>query len=252
MFSRFRLLHQVVDLLDVGQLSLKVDLEILKQAVVEVEDPAVDDGVLVLGKGLLDGGGLDDVAALLEDVELDEAVVALGLVGDSVELLLVQAVDVADVTQPGVEQAEVLGGHGGLDTAAAVVAADDDVLDAEVADGVVDDGHDIEVGVADEVGDVAVDEGLAGLEAGDLLGGDARVAAADPEILGVLALSEGGEEAGILLGLLGGPGAVVVEEAVVRLLEILGDVLLSHGAPVIGVLGGRGGGGGSGGGEEAL
>ena len=71
-----------------------------------------------------------------------------------------------------------MGCHGSFNASAAVVAADDDVLDFEVAHGVVDDGHYVEVGVADKVGDVAVDEHLARAEAGDGFGGDAGVGAA--------------------------------------------------------------------------
>lgn len=147
----------------------------------------MDDGVLILGVRLLDVGRLHDVAALLQDVELDEALVSVILVLDGVQLLFVETVNVTNVSQPGVEEAKILGGHGGLDTTAAVVTADDDVLDAKVADGIVDDAHGIEVGVADEVGNVAVDKGLTGLEADNLLGGDARVGASDPEVLGGLA-----------------------------------------------------------------
>ena len=126
---------------------------------------------------LLHGGRLNDIPRLLQDIELDQLVV-LGLALDAVEFRLVQAVHVPDVSQPGVEQAHVLWRHGGFDAAAAVVPADYYVLDVQVADGVVYDGHYVEVGGADEVGDVAVDEHLAGLEAGDGFGGDARVGAA--------------------------------------------------------------------------
>lgn len=187
----------------------------------------MDDGEAVLGIRLLEGGRLDHVAALLVDVELDEALVAGLLVGDGVELLLVQAVHVADVAQPGVHEAQVLGGHGRLDTAAAVVAADDNVLDLEVLDGILNDAHNVEVRVADQVGNVAVHKGIAGLQARDLLGGDARVGTSDPEILGVLAGGELLEEVGVLGDLLGGPGLVVLKDLVVRLLEIHGDVLLA-------------------------
>lgn len=144
----------------------------------ESKHPAVNDRIAVLLVQLLDCGRLDDVPRLLNDVELDEAVISLVLVLDLRELLVVQTVDVADVSQPGVEQSEVLGRHGSLDTTAAVVAAHNDVLDMQVADGVVDDGHDIEIGGADQVGNVAVDEHLAGFEAGDGFGGDAGVGAA--------------------------------------------------------------------------
>lgn len=152
--------------------------------------------------------------------------------------MLVQAVDVPDVPKPGVEDAEVLWGHGGLDAAAAVVATDDDVLDLEVLDGVVEDGSDVEVDVADQVGDVAVDKGLAGLEAGDLLGGDARVAAANPQVLGLLAGAELGEELGVLCLLVGGPLGVVLKHTVVGLLQVAGDLLVRHDAPEVALGGG--------------
>lgn len=193
---------------------------------------------MVLGVGLLDCGGLDDVAALLDDVELDEAVVAGVLVLDGVQLVLVQPVDVPDVPKPGVEDAEVLGRHGGLDAAAAVVAAHDDVLDLEVLDGVVEHRGAVEVDVAHQVGDVAVHEGLAGLEARDLLGGDARVAAAYPQVLGLLARAELGEELRVLGLLLGRPLGVVLEHTVVRLLQVAGDLFVGHDAPEVALGGG--------------
>jgi hypothetical protein len=155
-----------------------VKLQILEESIAEAEHPAVDNRELVLGKALLDGCRLDDVPALLNDVDLDETVVFRVFVGDGVELVLVQTVDVADVSQPRVQQTQVLGSHSGLDTAAAVVSAHDNVLDLEVADRVVNHGHDVKVDVINQVGDVAVDEHLAGVEARDGFGGDARVGAA--------------------------------------------------------------------------
>lgn len=58
------------------------------------------------------------------------------------------------------------------------MAADDDVLDFEVADSVVDDRHHVKVDVIYEISDVAVDEHLAWLEPGDGFSGDAGVGAA--------------------------------------------------------------------------
>ena len=77
-----------------------------------------------------------------------------------------------------------------LDAAAAVVAADDDVLHAQDVDGVLEHREAVEVGVHDDVGDVAVDEHLAGREADDLVGRHAAVRAADPEVLGRLLVGE--------------------------------------------------------------
>jgi len=205
-----------------------VDLEVFQQPVLEAKHPAVHDGILILGVRLLDGSSLDNVAALLLNAELDETVVTRGLVRNGVQLLLVESVDVANVTEPWIQQAQVLGRHGSLDAAAAVVAADDDVLDVEVAHGILDDAHNVKVGVDHQVGDVAVDEGLARLQAGNLLCRDARVAASNPQILGTLAGTQLGEEAGIFLPLLGSPGAVVLEQTVMRLLKILGDIRGRH------------------------
>ena len=159
-----------------------VKLEILQQSVSESKDPAVHDRELVLSPTLLHSRRLDHIPALLIDIELNKLVVLFLLcaaVGHNiVELLLMQSVDVADVPEPGVQQTHVLWCHGGLDTTAAVVAAHDNVLNFEVADRVVYDGHDVEVDVVDEVGNVAVDEHLAGLETGDGFGGDTGVGAA--------------------------------------------------------------------------
>ena len=173
-------LSEVVDLLDIVEHLLVIDLEILQQSIIEAKHPAVHYGVLVLGIRLLNSGCLDDVSALLPNTQLDESIVPLGLVLNGVQLLLVEAVDVTNVTEPGVQQAQVLRGHGGLDTTAAVVAAHDDVLDVKVAHGILNDAHNVEVSVDDQVGNVAVDEDLTGAQTGDLLGGDARVAASDP------------------------------------------------------------------------
>lgn len=195
----------------------------------EVEDPSVHDGILVLGVALLDGGRLDDVPGLLDDVQLGQPVVALLLVGDGIELGLVQAVDVPDVSQPRVEDAQVGGRHGRLDASAAVVAAHDNVLHVQVPHGVVDDAHDVEVRVADQVGDVAVRKDLAGVQAHDLVGRDAAVGASNVEIFRRLALDELGEELRVLDFLLLGPFLVVLEDLVVVGTEIVDDFLVRHG-----------------------
>ena len=87
----------------------------------------------------------------------------------------------------------------------------DDVLDLQVHDGVGDDAEGVEVARVQDVGDVAVDEDVAGLEAEDGGFGDAGVGAADPEDLGVLAVGEGGEEVWVFRGGFLGPGFVLVE-----------------------------------------
>ena len=89
--------------------------------------------------------------------------------------------------------------------------ADDDVRHLEVVDGVGDDGLAAEVGGREDVGDVAVDEDVAGPEAEEGGLGDAGVGAAEPEDLRVLAAGEGGEEVRQLVGDGLGPVFVLVE-----------------------------------------
>jgi hypothetical protein len=68
------------------------------------------------------------------------------------------------------------------DAAAAVVAADDDVLDLEHLDGELHHREAVEVAVHHDVGDVAVHEELARLQPHDLVRGHAAVRASHPQV----------------------------------------------------------------------
>jgi len=78
---------------------------------------------------LLNHHRLDDVPTLLEDIQLHQAPVLLIFVLYHIELLLVYAVYVADIAEPGVDEAHIRGCQCCLNTTAVVVPADDDVLD---------------------------------------------------------------------------------------------------------------------------
>lgn len=164
---------KVVDLLDFLQSGSEVKVEVLELAILEAKHPAVNDGEALVGIRGLHGSRLHDIPALLDDVQLHQAVVPILVILDAIELGLVQPVDIPDVPQPRVQDAQILGGHSGLDTTAAVVATNNNMLNLQVVHSVVDDAHSVQVDVADEVGDVAVDKSLTGLETGDLLGGNA-------------------------------------------------------------------------------
>ena len=66
--------------------------------------------------------------------------------------------------QPRIQQPKTPVRERGINASAANMAADDYVLHFEVLDGVIDDGLGGEVGGGEDVGDVAVDEYLAGVE----------------------------------------------------------------------------------------
>jgi hypothetical protein len=155
-----------------------IKLQILQQPIPKPKHPPMHNRKLIFRPALLHRRRLNHIPTLLMHIQLDQPIILFILIFNLIEFRLVQAVNVPDISQPGVQEPHVFGRHGGFDAAAAVVAADDDVLYFEVADGVVDDGHYVEVDVVDEVGNVAVDEHLAGFETCDGFGGDAGVGAA--------------------------------------------------------------------------
>src|SRR4030081_2757213 len=98
------------------------------------------------------------------------------------------------------------------DAAAAIVTADDDVFDFQYLHGELHYRQAVEVAVHDDVGDVAMDEEVAGEKPHDLVGRYAAVGAADPEVARFLLPGELGEEVGIGPADPLGPTTVVFEE----------------------------------------
>ena len=123
---------------------------------------------------------------------------------------------VLHVTQPVVDEAQPVAVQRRAHAAAAVVAAHDDVLHAQHVDRVLQHREAVEIGVHDQVGDVAMHEQLAGQQPDDLVGRHAAVGAADPQELGRLLRAQPREEPGLLLERAPGPFAVVLEELVDR------------------------------------
>ena len=72
-----------------------------------------------------------------------------------------------------------------------------DVLDLEHFDGVLQHGKAVEIGMHDNVGDIAVNEHLTREQAHDLVRRYTAVGTADPEVLRVLLRRELFKEAGI-------------------------------------------------------
>ena len=120
--------------------------------------------------------------------------------------------DVGHMAEPVVDQPVPGAGEGRGDAAAAVVPAHDHVLHPEDVHGVLQHREAVQVGVHDDVRDVAVHEHVARLEAHDLVGRDAAVGAADPEVLRLLSHGEIAKEAGVGGDHRGRPRAVSLEQ----------------------------------------
>lgn len=113
--------------------------------------------------------------------------------------------------EPRVQQAQFRVPERGIHAPAARVPADDNVFDLQVRDGVFDHGAGAEVARVQDVGDVAVHEDVARLEAEHGGFGHTRVGAADPEDLRRLAGGEGREEVRLVRGRFLGPLFVLPE-----------------------------------------
>jgi hypothetical protein len=116
------------------------------------------------------------------------------------------------VAQPDVDQAGALTIAAPPDAAAAVVADDHDVLDLEDIDGELDHRQAVEVGMDDDVGDVAMHEKLARQQADDLVRRHARIRAADPQVLRRLQARQFEKILGSIFLHAARPGTVEVEE----------------------------------------
>lgn len=143
----------------------------VKDTSVDLEPPVPD----VLDNGRV---GHEHLDALL-DVELGDAHGAVLVVADGAQLLGVGVADRLERREPVVEHAAEAGvAQRGRGAPARRVPAEHHVLDLEEGDGVLDHGRRVDVGRRDDVGNVAVHEDVAGLQAQDRRLGAARIGAA--------------------------------------------------------------------------
>lgn len=143
------------------RLGLDVVAQLAQQSRLDIVHHTRDLDLLATLPGSAHDGRLGDGEDRVAGVNLDQSTALFFIVLDGIEAFAVLLLDLLDVAEPVVDQAVGLVAQGSGDTAAAVVAADDDVLDLEDVDGVLQDREAIEIGGDDDVGDVAVGEDLA-------------------------------------------------------------------------------------------
>src|SRR5215472_9136975 len=99
-----------------------------------------------------------------------------------------------------------------LNRAASVVADDDDVLDTEHVDAELDDREAVQVGMDDDIADVAVDEELTRGKIDDFVGRHATIRASDPQIFRRLLLDQSSKEVTVGRAHPFGPSAVALQQ----------------------------------------
>ena len=186
--------------------------QVAEEAVFQAIDPAVDGEFLASLPCVAGNGGLADVGDLFDDVEFAEAVGGLGFTLLGGEAAGVFFAHILDVAEPVVAEADSVVAQCCADAAAPVVTAHDDVAHFEDIYGKLHDGKAVQVGVDDDVCDVAVDEEFAGEEVHDFVGGDAAVGAADPQVAGRLLVSEFFKKIRVLLPDALGPCPIFFKE----------------------------------------
>jgi hypothetical protein len=123
---------------------------------------------------ILDDGAPAKVVGLAQGIELAHTVEASRLT-KPVEIGGMEAFDILNMLEPVIEQAKVLITHGRLDTPATVMPGNDDVLNSEHINRKLQDGEQVQVGMDDHVGYVAVDKNLPGGKTEDLARGNPAV-----------------------------------------------------------------------------
>jgi hypothetical protein len=163
--------------------------------------------------GILHDRGLADIDHLFQHVQLAQPVLPDAGRQRLAQITLMLDVHVLHMAQPVVGESDTAPRERSMHPGTAVMAAHDHMLDAEDIDGELQHRQAVEVGVHDHVGDIAVNEQFARLQADDLVGWHPAVGAAYPEILGRLLARETLEEIGVAGDARGRPVAVVLEQA---------------------------------------
>ena len=163
--------------------------------------------------GIDDGRVHPESLQAAKDVVLAESQASSVLVLQLFQFFHVFVPELSHWLQPNIEKTESGIAEGGVDTTAASVAADENVLDLEVGNSKLDDGEGVDVGSGDNVGNVAVHKDLTGLQAQDGRFGNSRIRTTNPQDLGRLALGGSLEEVGLFGRSVGAPLAYTLGES---------------------------------------
>mmetsp|Transcript_29033 Transcript_29033/g.47722 ORF Transcript_29033/g.47722 Transcript_29033/m.47722 type:complete len:294 (+) Transcript_29033:260-1141(+) len=187
--------------------------DLVQHTGLNVESNAVNArGLAVLAGVVLDDRVSPQLEALSLHVEVNSLSVLLISIINQIKGGLVHSQGVSDVDEPVLKVAQEIRARGSLHTTALVVAADDDVLNAEVVHGVLEHGEEGGIGSAGLVGDVSGHEDHARVALGEHLSRHTRVGAANPQVTRSLAGGELREVGGVSGGHAVSPLSVLLQK----------------------------------------
>src|SRR5262249_6455385 len=121
------------------------EIEIMQPAVADAVDPAVNGQRLAGLPGALDDRGMADIQDLLADIQFAQHVEPFVVTGFVIQYPGIGGVDVLDLSQPIVDQAEFRAFHRRPHAAAAIVAAYNNMLHFQDVNGIFQDREAIDV-----------------------------------------------------------------------------------------------------------
>jgi len=163
-----------------GRLIANRYLKIADQAVFKPIDPSMDSKLLTAIPRILDDRRFTHILDLFRNVKLAKLIKFVDRIVKCRQQVRMQICGVLDVTQPVVDQAVPFLLHCRLDAAAAVMAANDNMLDLQNLDRELEDRKAVHVRVNDEVRNITMNKYLARIEADDHVRRDAAVRASYP------------------------------------------------------------------------
>src|SRR4029078_7779424 len=119
---------------------------------------------------------------LLDHVQLAQAIGCLFVRSGSTDEIQMTVVNVLNVPQPVIDEAEGAPSVCCLDASTAVMAADDHVTDTKNLDRVLKDRQAVEIAMHHDIRHVAVHKQLARGKPDDLVGRNATIRTSDPEV----------------------------------------------------------------------
>ena len=130
----------------------------------------------------LHDGRIAYISHLLHDVEFAKLIETFALINKVVQRVFMTAINILEVTQPVINQAELFVLHGGGHTATAIMSAYDDVFDQQHLNRKLNHRQAVEIAVDDHIRHVAMDEHLTGHQSHDGVGRYSAVGAANPQV----------------------------------------------------------------------